>query len=31
MVQWLTDPQHAPTAGDLITALRAIADDIHTS
>jgi hypothetical protein len=31
LVQWLTDPQHAPTADDLTTALRAIADDIHTS
>jgi AcrR family transcriptional regulator len=29
LVQWLTDPGHAPTAADLTTALRAIADDIH--
>jgi AcrR family transcriptional regulator len=29
LVQWLTDPPNAPTAGDLTTALRAIVEDIH--
>ena len=28
LVQWLTDPERAPTAGDLTSALRAIAADI---
>lgn len=31
LVQWLVDPQHAPSAGDLSTALRTIAADIHPS
>jgi AcrR family transcriptional regulator len=31
LVQWLTDPQHAPTAGDLTTGLRTIAGDVHAS
>jgi AcrR family transcriptional regulator len=31
LVQWLTDPGHAPTAGDLTAGLRAIAGDIHAS
>jgi hypothetical protein len=30
LVQWLTDPDRAPSAGDLASGLRAIAGDMRT-
>jgi AcrR family transcriptional regulator len=31
LVQWLTDPARAPSAGDLLAGLQAIADDMTSS